>query len=195
MRRSSAETRELVLRVAGDLFYWDGIHATGIDKVAAEAGVAPTTLYRLFSSKDDLVAAYVEHNADGYRAWFTAASNDDGRTAADRILAVFDALSDQVRPDVCRGCPFLMTLSEFPGATSSAHQGAVALKKWVREQFRNLAREHATAVEVEDPEALGDQLALVMEGVYASVQALGVDGPAAQARVVARTLLGITGDR
>ena len=50
-RRSAAETREHVLGVAQKLFYWHGIRATGIDKVAAEAGVAPTTLYRLFASK------------------------------------------------------------------------------------------------------------------------------------------------
>ena len=60
MARSSAQTREHVLAVANDLFYWHGIRATGVDRVAAEAGVAPTTLYRLFASKDDLIAAYIE---------------------------------------------------------------------------------------------------------------------------------------
>src|SRR5690242_11999150 len=70
MPRSSAETREHVLGVAHELFYWHGIRATGVDRVAVAAGVAPTTLYRLFASKDDLIGAYIER-ADGlYREWF-----------------------------------------------------------------------------------------------------------------------------
>jgi AcrR family transcriptional regulator len=66
-RRTAAQTREHVLAIANELFYWHGIRATGIDAVAAEAGVAPTTLYRLFASKDDLIAAYVERADRLYR--------------------------------------------------------------------------------------------------------------------------------
>jgi AcrR family transcriptional regulator len=109
------------LQVARDLFYWNGIRATGVDKVAAEAGVAPTTLYRLFSSKDELVAAYVEREHLLYREWFTAASQAGGADPRDRILAVFDALGEQVQPQVCRGCPFQMTLAEFPDPSAAAH--------------------------------------------------------------------------
>ena len=53
-RRTAAETREHVLAVAHELFYWHGIRATGVDAIAAEAKVTPATLYRLFASKDDL---------------------------------------------------------------------------------------------------------------------------------------------
>lgn len=103
-RRSAAQTREHMLAVAHELFYWHGVRAIGVDKVAAEAGIAPTTLYRLFASKDDLVAAYVDRAARRYRDWFTAATAVDGRGPRQRILALFDALADQVQPDRCRGC-------------------------------------------------------------------------------------------
>ena len=73
MPRSSADTREHVLGVAHELFYWQGIRATGVDRVAVAAGVAPTTLYRLFASKDDLIAAYIERAGRLYRDWFNAA--------------------------------------------------------------------------------------------------------------------------
>src|SRR5687768_13154293 len=89
-RRSSAETREHVLQVAHDLFYWQGIRAVGVDRIAAEAGVAPTTLYRLWASKDDLVAAYVERADREYRVWFDAATGQ-GRPR-ERILSLFDEL-------------------------------------------------------------------------------------------------------
>ena len=84
-RRSSAETREHVLAVAHELFYWQGIRATGVDKVAAEAEVAPTTLYRLFASKDDLVAAYVERADRGYRDWLTAATAAEVGSPRERL--------------------------------------------------------------------------------------------------------------
>src|ERR1700758_4023108 len=102
-RRSSADTRAHVLDVARGLFYWQGIHSTGIDKVAAEAQVAPTTLYRLFASKDDLVAAYVTSNAEPYKEWMANATRPELGSPRDRILALFDALAEQVQPDRCRG--------------------------------------------------------------------------------------------
>src|ERR1035437_2914909 len=104
-RRTAAETREHVLAVAQRLFYWHGIRATGVDKIAAEAGVAPTTLYRLFASKDDLVAAYVEGNAGPYKHWVTEITRPELGTPRERILSLFDALGEQVQPERCRGCP------------------------------------------------------------------------------------------
>src|SRR5438309_1752224 len=101
MRRTAAETQAHVLNVAHELFYWRGIHASGVDRVAAEAGIAPTTLYRLFKSKEDLVTAYVDRNAAGYRDWFTAAARSGGDDPRAWILAVFDALAQQVRPEHC----------------------------------------------------------------------------------------------
>lgn len=188
-RRTAAQTREHVLQVAHDLFYWHGIRAVGVDRVAAEAGVAPTTLYRLFASKDDLVAAYVKRADQLYRQWFTAATASDGRHPRERILALFDALAEQVRPDVCRGCPFLMALAELPNLDLPARRHAVAMKAWVRARLGELTDDLASITPVGDPAALADQLALVVEGVYASVQSLGPEGPARQARVLAEMLL------
>lgn len=185
-RRTSAETREHVLAVAHEQFYWQGIRAVGVDKIAAEAGIAPTTLYRLFASKDDLIAAYVERADHGYREWFTQATRADGRSARERILALFDALLVQIQPDSCRGCPFLMALAEYPDAEVAGHRLAVAMKTWVHARLNELTRELG---HVEDPALLADHLTLILEGAYASVQALGIDGPARQARILAETIL------
>jgi AcrR family transcriptional regulator len=190
MPRPAAQTRAHVLDVAHELFYWNGIRATGIDRVAADAGVAPTTLYRLFASKDDLIGAYLERAGELYRAWFEAAADAGGADPRQRILAVFDALTEQVQPGQCRGCPFLMALAEFPDPAHPAHRSAVALKQWVRTRLGELIAALGPA-QPGDPEALADQLALVMEGVYASVQALGVTGPARRARAFAETLLAV----
>jgi AcrR family transcriptional regulator len=195
-RRSAAQTREHVLAVAGTLFYWHGIRSTGVDKIAAEAQVAAPTLYRLFASKDELVAAYLQRNDEGYRAWFddvTAASRGTPRA---RILALFEALTEQVQPERCRGCPYLMALAEYPDHRSQVHRLAVATKRWVRDRLIDLTGALAEIEQLAEPELLADQLALVFEGVYGSVQALGAEGPARRAYETAQTLLdAATGDR
>jgi AcrR family transcriptional regulator len=202
LRRSAEQTREHVLEVAHELFYWHGIRATGVDRVAAEAGIAPTTLYRLFASKDELVAAYIERAFRLYREWFDTAAGSGGALPRDQILAVFDALAEQVQPHQCRGCPFLMALAEFPDAEHPARQVAIEMKTWVRERMGELAEQFAAtapvadsvtapvADPVADPGELADHLALLMEGVYASAQALGHLGPARRARTLAAVLLG-----
>jgi AcrR family transcriptional regulator len=194
MARSSAETREHVLGVASELFYWHGIRATGVDRVAAEAGVAPTTLYRLFASKDDLIGAYIERADRLYREWFDAAAAAGGSAAREQILAVFDALGEQVQPQNCRGCPFLMALAEFPDPQHPAHRAAVAMK--TAQLTAQLAAELTAGLAAQlpaqrdaGPELLADQLSLVMEGVYASAQALSARGPARHARVLAELVL------
>lgn len=186
--RPAAETRELILDVAERLFYWDGIRATGVDRIAAEAGVAPTTLYRLFASKDDLVAAYVDRFAAGYREWINALTSARGATPRDRILAYIDGLTDNTGPDTFRGCPFLMTLAEYPDPDSPAHASAQAVKAWVRKKLRKLA---AQLPGISDKRAgkVADQLALVVEGIYATTAALGTDGPARQAHALAALVI------
>jgi len=183
-RRSAAETREHVLDVAEQLFYWDGIRATGVDRIAREAGIAPTTLYRSFASKDDLVAAYVDRYADGYREWIETLVADPAFTPRDRILALLEGLAGATSPDTFRGCPFLMVLAEYPDPASAPHDSAQRVKEWVRSRPRTLVAE-LPGVRPRARTAVADQLALVVEGLYASVAALGPDGPAAQARTLA----------
>jgi len=188
-RRTSEDTREHILVVADKLFYSDGIRATGIDMLAARAEVAPTTLYRQFASKDDLVAAYVERCSERYKAVLGAATSPGAGEARERILAAFDAFAVEIRSGSCRGCPFLMVLAEYPDPESPAHAKAAGHKAWLRGLFHELVRELASTARLRDPEVLADQLALVAEGVYGSVQALGPAGPAAHGRAAAAALI------
>jgi AcrR family transcriptional regulator len=194
-RRSAVQTRDHILDVAENLFYWRGIHATGIDAIVAAAEIAPTTLYRQFRSKDDLVAAYVDRYAAGYRAWIETITTAPGRPARDRILALFEALASSTGPGEFRGCPFLMTLAEYPDADSAAHASAQAVKAWVRARIGELTLELAGPARGVDPRVLADQLALIVEGVYASTAALGPGGPARCAPDLAAALLDGAGTR
>jgi AcrR family transcriptional regulator len=185
MRRTATETREHVLKVANDLFYWQGIHATGVDRVAADAGIAPTTLYRLFASKDDLVAAYVERAGQFANDRFTATMDAAGADPRARVLAIFDGLVGQVQPDGYRGCACLMTLAEYPDAGGAVHEQAVGAKRWIHARFTELAE----AIGAADPAALADDLILLHEGVLAATQSLDTDRLARRARVLAEKIL------
>jgi AcrR family transcriptional regulator len=189
MARTAAETRRHVLEVAHELFYWEGIRATGIDRVANKAGVAPTTLYRLFQSKDDLIAAYVERTAVETQEWVTETIARAGGGPLQQILALFDETLVRVQPDRCRGCACLMTLAEFPDPELAAHRLAVEAKVWIRACLRKLAADLARTAPVADSDALGDRLALIFEGINASAQALGTDGPVTQARALVELVL------
>jgi AcrR family transcriptional regulator len=191
-RRTAAETRAHILAVARDLFYWNGIRATGVDRVAAAADVAAPTLYRLWPSKDDLVVAYVAGSAEGYRAWFDAATSSGGDDPRAQILAVFAAQAEQVQPHVCRGCPFLMALAEYPDPEHPVHRASVAAKQWVADRFARLAADYAEDRDSVDAAALAAHLVLLMEGVYGSVAALGAAGPALHAGDLVAALLRAT---
>ena len=171
------------------LFYWDGIRSTGIDTLAARAEVAPTTLYRLFASKDDLVGAYVERCSDRYKAVLAAATSPTAGTPRDRILAIFDAFTDYVRRRIMPRLP--LPDGARRGSRPAEHrarQGRRAQGLGTRPVPRPSRRNRADD-QAERSRALADQLALVAEGVYGSVQALGPAGPAAHGRNCAETLI------
>lgn len=114
VQASTAGAERRLLDVAVRLFYAEGIHAVGIDRVIAEAGVAKATLYAHFPSKADLVAAYLARQS---QRWADAAqarlAEQPGGTAA-AVLALFDQLhQDSQAPDY-RGCPFINAAAEFP---------------------------------------------------------------------------------
>jgi len=188
-RRSAEQTRDHILEVTHDLFYWQGIRATGVDQIAQRAGVAPTTLYRSFASKDDLVTAYVKRSDRLYREWFETTLEEAGPNPRTRILHLFDAQLEQVDPSRCRGCPFLMVLAEIPDVELPAHRYAVASRLWVRDAFARLTADLAEVADIDDPDLLADQLMLLFEGVYATAATVGHSGPTTQARAVAQTLL------
>jgi len=159
-KRPSA--RERLLAASDELFYRNEVHATGIDAVIEKAGVAKGSLYYIFGGKDELVAAYLRGRLDKWRARVDAAQAgiDDPE---EKILAVFDAIADDVsRPDF-RGCPFVNAAAEAP--TGEAQELAInEYRRWVRESFVALA----AGTGVADTESLADALIVLYDGATAS---------------------------
>src|SRR5882757_4759354 len=147
--------RERLLAAADELFYRDGVHSTGIDAIIEKAGVAKGSLYYIFGGKDELVAAYLRGRLDSWRDRVEAAQAgiDDPE---EKILAVFDAIADDVsRPDF-RGCPFVNAAAEAP-AGEAQELAIKEYRRWVRQSFKALAADTGGA----DTASLADALLLL----------------------------------
>src|SRR5690349_1090110 len=136
-RRTSA--RERLLQAANELFYEEGIHTVGIDRVIERAGVAKASLYSTFGSKDELVHAYLAERGELRRQRITdrLAKETDPRA---KLLAIFDELCAHVERPNFRGCAFINASAEGPRESSVTHVCAFQ-RNWLRELMTMLARE------------------------------------------------------
>ncbi|MGH8994853.1 MAG: TetR/AcrR family transcriptional regulator [Acidimicrobiales bacterium] len=129
--------KERLLEVASLLFYAEGVHAVGVDRVIAEAGVAKATLYAHFAGKDELVAAYLARQS---QRWEDAVVQRAAAVETDSIAATltpFDVLSEAAVAPGYRGCPFINAAAEFPEAGPVAEQ-ITAHRQRVRTTFAGL---------------------------------------------------------
>ncbi len=159
----ASSKRDHLVRVATELFWRDGFHATGIDKILREAGVAKMTLYKHFATKENLIVACLERLAAESHAELDAhpaSVEGDGRT---RLLAAFEWYADWADGKDFRGCPFHHALAEFSEEQHPAHHVACSHKGSMRARLGELAGTAALA----DPVAAAEELLLVLEGVLA----------------------------
>src|ERR1700760_139707 len=104
--------RERLLAAADELFYEEGVHSVGIDRVIERAGVAKATLYSAFGSKDQLVRAYLAARHAATRDRMTRELAARYRTPRERLLGVFDVLGELFGEPGFRGCPFISACAE-----------------------------------------------------------------------------------
>ena len=179
-RRSA---RERLLAAANELFYREGVHTVGIDRVIERAGVAKASLYNSFGSKDELVRAYLEsrHASVTGRIRAAVARYD---TPRERLLAVFEGQGELFAQPDYRGCAFARASAEsHPG--DPAEQAAAAYRRWVRALLTDLAAQAGAP----DPELLARQLHLLYDGSGQSARMDHDPGAAAAARAAAAILL------
>lgn len=131
----ASSARRRLLDTATRLFYQEGVHAVGIDRIIAEAGVAKATFYKHFPSKDDLVAGYLEEIDRRGRAAMAALPKQSPRKM---IFAVMERISEAVIVGGWRGCPFLNAAAEYPDPTSRVRQIIDARRVWYHDSLRNL---------------------------------------------------------
>src|SRR6195952_5641920 len=163
-RTVKPSARERLLAASDELFYNEGIHTVGIDRVIEKAGVAKGSLYYIFGGKDQLIEAYLFNR---HAAWMQTVQR--GLDAVDdpqaKILAVFDQLDILFTQPDFRGCAFMNATAEaLPGSPEDL--AATKFRGWIHELFGELA----VAAGATEPTILADQLVVLYDGANTTAQ-------------------------
>ena len=150
--------RDRLLEAADELFYAEGVHVVGVDRIVERAGVTKASLYNAFGSKEELVRAYLDQHMRRRQEAITRilATNE---TPKDRLLGVFAELEGALAGSEFRGCRFIMAVAEArPGDASEAV--AADYRAWLLSLFTDLAK----AAGVRDYKRFGRQVSLLYDG-------------------------------
>lgn len=184
---SPIEVRERILATASDLFYRRGVRAVGVDLVVETAGVAKTSLYRHFRTKDDLIAAFLRReDEDFWACWDRAAQGHEANARAE-LKAQLEWIGERVGRPGYRGCPQINVAAEFPDIDHPARAVAVAHKKELRRRLRGIA----ARLGAKHPDDLALKLSLLINGAFVSAQIFS-DGEATPTLLtMARALIAV----
>ncbi|EWT01966.1 TetR family transcriptional regulator [Intrasporangium oryzae NRRL B-24470] len=185
-RRSREEREAVILDTAQDLFYARGVHEVGMDELVAATGLGKATVYRLYPTKDALVGAYLQRLATTIFAEIDAVQERHAGAAAPALLEILDAVEHDIRRPGFRGCAFNNASIEFDDRDHPARAAARSYRDLLDTRLRGLSVELAGRAA---GEALGDQLAVLIDGAYTNAAHLGPDGPAAAGLGLARELV------
>lgn len=178
--------RARILRAAHDLFYHQGIRAVGVELVAAEADTNKMTLYRHFTSKDALVAEYLQEVATEIEASWDRLAAKHATDPVGHILAWLTETGRQMERPGSRGCPITNAAIELP---EPDHPGRVVIEEHKRGMRRRFA-ERCRAAGLKDADMIADQLVLLLDGAGVALQTIGLKGPVASLLRHAEWLLG-----
>jgi AcrR family transcriptional regulator len=155
------DARERIVRTAYELFTLNGLGAVGVDRIVAEAGVAKTTLYRHFRSKDDLIAEVLErHHQLWLRDWLEPETHRRGASPAARLLAVFETVNEWFGDNNFQGCLLINSLLEAHDRSSTIRDAANRAIDDVYVFFERLAIDAGAR----EPKRLAQQLHLLLRG-------------------------------
>ncbi|MDK1489729.1 TetR/AcrR family transcriptional regulator [Sinorhizobium sp. 7-81] len=181
--------RERLLNAAAELFYREGVGATGIDAITAHAGVAKMSLYNNFSSKADLVNAYMQRRLDEWRDVYRERLTN-ATTPQERILAVFDSYVDHAALAYewgFRGCGLLNAAAELP--IGDPGRAVVAFQK---EEVERLFKEHLLEMQPGAGVSIDEtaqHLSFLLEGAMSRAGLDGHDARLKTARKIAVSIL------
>ena len=163
---TAVDVRERILETASALFYRRGVRAVGVDLVVEEAGVAKTSLYRHFRTKDDLIAAFLHReDEDFWKCWDNTTQRHHSDPAAE-LEAQLKWIGERVGRSNYRGCPQLNVAAEFPDPDHPARAVATAHKRELQRRLKDLAQR----LRAKRPDELAAQLSLLINGAFVSSQ-------------------------
>ena len=189
VRKKEGEEPKLAVdrirKTARELFYREGIRAVGVDEIVTRAGVTKPSLYRSFSSKDELAAAYLRDYDGEFWVRFERAAAEHPGDPKQQVLEYLRGLAQRAqRPDY-RGCGLSNAALEYPAHDHPARKVAEDHKIRLRQRLTEMAKGMGAA----KPEVLADALLLLIEGVFVTGQLFGEGGPAKNAVEIAETMI------
>ncbi len=175
--------RQRILDAAAELFYREGINATGVERLAAESSVSKRTLYQHFPSKTAVVEEYLRNIEQRVADSVLPGADARDQTPREQLLAVFEAPTARGGP--LRGCPFHNAAVEAAGGMPGVQEIVRASKRAFIGRLTELAKQAGAA----DPQLLGNELGVLYEGAAALTTSLDDSSPWAPARAAAETLI------
>lgn len=160
------DVRDRILETASELFYKQGVRAVGVDLVVEKAGVAKTSLYRHFGTKDDLIAAFLEREDQDFWGQWDRVAAQHGEDARAELDAHLGWIGERVGRLNYRGCPQINVAAEFPEADHPARKVAEAHKREMRRRLKVIAER----LDVAAPDELAGQLSVLVNGAFVSSQ-------------------------
>jgi len=182
---TAVDVRQRILDTACTLFYQQGVRAVGVDLVVEKAGVAKTSLYRYFNTKDELVAAFLQQEDQTFWATWDAVAQEHVGDVRAELEAHLTWLGERAGQPEYRGCPQLNIAAEFPEATHPARKVATVHKQELRRRLRNIA----VGLGATDPDALAGKLAMLINGALVSSSILNSGEATLLLRQVAQALI------
>jgi AcrR family transcriptional regulator len=174
-----------ILDTAIKLFCEEGIHATGVDRIIEESGVARMTLYNRFGSKQGLVRAALEREGEVWRAWFMEELNAIGITAKERLLGTFVVLEKWFAQNDFYGCAFINAVAEHHKSDPMIMELTMAHKMKILDELAALAAQTG----VKDSNALAHQFGILMDGAIIAALVTGNPAVARDTYAMAENLL------
>jgi AcrR family transcriptional regulator len=160
--KGEVSARERILATASELFYREGIRAIGVDTVVERSGVSKTSLYRLFESKDALIAAFAAEQDRLFWAWWDHMEEQHADDPRALLHALLSGIAKRIGRPAYRGCPFLNLAAEFP---DDNHPGRVVARR-NKEGMRARLAAILGKLGAGDPHRTASQIALIINGAY-----------------------------
>lgn len=180
------DMRERILETASNLFYRRGVRAVGVDLVVAAAGIAKTSLYRHFRTKDDLIAAFLQREDEDFWACWDGVAARHAQDGEAELEAHMAWIGERVGRPNYRGCPQLNVAAEFPDEDHPARIVARTHKQELQRRLRGIAER----LQIDQPDELAAQLAVVINGAFVSSQILAADDATSILLHMTRALIG-----
>ena len=181
----SESKRDQLVQRALTVFYREGFHAVGMDKIAKETGVSKTAIYKHFRTKDDLILATLRLRDEQFRNWIIRRIEEMAEDPAEKMIASFDALKEWFLEPTFLGCMFIKASSEYQERGTSIHAICAEHKRILERYFIDLARQAGA----KNPEQLGAQIVLLQEGAIVIADLLDGDKAAEDGKAAAAALL------